>query len=131
MHLLYSAEEEVEKLTEDLEEQYEQGMGLRLSGAARRHKGLGFQEANDSEDQYCKGDGSQVPEEPTPAPVEKSEDEDRPKKKKSKKDKDRSGVEEEVKSKNIEEKPKAKSLLGFVKASSSWTRELFALSFRS
>jgi len=35
---------DTEKVAEDLEDQYRQSVDLRLSGAARRHKGLGFQQ---------------------------------------------------------------------------------------
>lgn len=36
-------EEETKKLNSELEDQYQQGLELKLSGVARRHVGLGFQ----------------------------------------------------------------------------------------
>jgi len=41
------SEEEIQKLTSELEEQYQQGLELKLSGGLRRHIGLGFQDQDD------------------------------------------------------------------------------------
>ena len=38
-----AAGEDADAIDQKLEEQYTQGMGLKLSGAPRRHMGLGFQ----------------------------------------------------------------------------------------
>ncbi|ESN94952.1 hypothetical protein HELRODRAFT_193668 [Helobdella robusta] len=43
------SKEEAEKLSEDLEEQYKQGLEMKLSGHTRKHVGLGFQDDNDDD----------------------------------------------------------------------------------
>lgn len=118
MILFSVVEEENEKLSEELEEQYHQGMDLVLSGAARRHKGLGFQETNETGQDYVAA-GHQCDEHPEPFVVENSEEEKQSLKKSKKDKKDGRDSPQEEKDNDSTEKPKSKpAMFGFVKSSS-------------
>jgi hypothetical protein len=53
--------EETEKLNTELEDQYRQGLEMKISGGARRHTGLGFSEGDDG---IAKNDDEKTPEIP-------------------------------------------------------------------
>jgi hypothetical protein len=44
-----NAGEETKKLNVELEEQYQQGLDLKMSGSSRRHVGLGFQDVDNND----------------------------------------------------------------------------------
>lgn len=92
-------------------------MDLVISGAVRRHKGLGFQEMIETE--HDDAAGHQCDAHPEPLVVETSEDE-KQNLKKSKKDKKDSRRDSQEETKNDStEKPKSKpAMFGFVKSSS-------------